>query len=149
MSTNAKLSYDIYFSATPEAVWKALTDGDATERYFFGTRFDARLERGAPLAYRAGDAVLVEGEILDVTPGKRLVARQRSLWDEKVARDGASRVTWELTAVGPKATRLTLVHDELAGKDETYKQSADGWPLILSSMKTLVETGSALEIPQA
>lgn len=146
--SDLSLRYDFYLGAPSESVWKALVDGDETEKYFYGTRFEARLERGAKLAYTAGGAALVEGEVVDVDRGKRLVSRQRSLWDEKVAADPASTVHWELTALGPKATRLVLVHEGFDRKTETYEQSARGWPVILSSLKTLVETGSPLVLPQ-
>ena len=149
MATNElDLTYDYYLAAPADAVWKAITDGAEMEKYFYGTRLVGRLERGASLAYEAGGASLVEGRVIDIEHGKRLVSQQRSLWDEKVAADPASTVRWELTAMGPKATRLVLVHGGFDRKTETYEQSARGWPVILSSLKTLVETGAPLVLPQ-
>src|SRR5262249_9697120 len=141
------LSYDLYFAAPADRVWNALTDAALTEQYFYGCRIEGRLEKGGPLSYAAGGMKMIDGEVLDVERGKRLVAKQRSLWDDKVARDPASTVSWEIAAMGPQASRLTLVHDGFDGESETYRQSAQGWPVILSSMKTLVETGKPLALP--
>ncbi|MBS2031149.1 MAG: SRPBCC domain-containing protein [Deltaproteobacteria bacterium] len=141
------LSYELYLAAPAADVWKALTDGAQTEQYFYGTRLVSSLKPGAPLQYLAGEAKMVEGEIVEIERGRRLVARQRSLWDEKVAADPASTVAWELTPMGERATRLTLVQSGFARETETYTQHAQGWPVILSSLKTLVETGKPLVLP--
>jgi uncharacterized protein YndB with AHSA1/START domain len=138
-----KLSYEIYIAAPAARVWSALTDGALTEQYFYGTRVESAFEAGAPIAYAAGGARMVEGEVLAVDRGTRLTISQRATWDEKVAADPASRVAWELAPMGD-ATRLGLVHDGFGGETETYRQSAAGWPLILSSLKTLLETGRPL-----
>lgn len=149
MATNdLDLSFDYYVAAPIEAVWKAITDGTQTEKYFYGTRLEGRLEPGGKLAYKAGGASLVEGEVVEIERGKRLVSKQRSLWDDKVAADPASTVRWELTPMGPKATRLVLVHGGFAKQTETHRQCAQGWPVVLSSLKTLVETGAPLVLPQ-
>lgn len=142
------LSYELYFAAPADEVWAALTDGALTEKYFYGTRLRGSLEEGGALAYTAGDLTLVECEVLEVQRARRLVLRQRARWDERVARDAASTVRWELTALGDGASKLTLVHDGFGGETETFKQSSQGWPLVLSSMKTLVETGKPLAIPR-
>jgi uncharacterized protein YndB with AHSA1/START domain len=143
---NPTLSYELYIAASPDKVWSALTDGALTEQYFYGTRLTGTLERGAKVAYLAGDMRMVEAEVVAVKKGAQLVIHQRSLWDEKVAKDAASKVSWELEAAG-EATHLKLVHDGFTGETETYKQSAAGWPVILSGMKTLIETGRPLKLP--
>src|SRR4051812_14400866 len=104
-----RLSYELYFAAPADKVWTALTDAAMTERYFYGTRLEGKLEKGAQIASLAGDMKMVDGEVLEVERGRRFVARQRSLWDDKVARDPGSRVAWEITALGPRAARLTLL----------------------------------------
>lgn len=144
--THPRLTYEIYIAAPAARVWGALTDGALTEQYFFGTRVESAFAPGAPIAYAAGGMRMVEGEVLAVDRGKKLSIRQRSTWDDKVASDPASRVEWELAALGD-ATRLSLTHDGFGGETETYRQSAAGWPVVLSGLKTLLETGRPLVLP--
>jgi uncharacterized protein YndB with AHSA1/START domain len=141
-----KLTYDVYIAASPDRVWSALTDGGLTEQYFYGTRVKSAFERGAKIDYLAGDMKRVEGEIVSVKKGQALVMSQRMVWDDKVKADPASQVAWELEAAG-EATHLRLVHDGFTAENETFKQSAQGWPVILSGMKTLLETGKPLKLP--
>lgn len=143
-----ELTYDIYIAAPVDRVWSALTDGALTEKYFYGTRVKSSFAQGAALVYTAGESSLVEGTVVEITPGRSLALSQRSLWDPSVAADAPSKVRWELSPMGD-ATKLTLVHDGFAGETETFKQSAAGWPVVLSGLKTLLETGRALELPQA
>lgn len=131
-----------------ERVWNALTDPAVTERYFYGSRVQSRFEKGDAIDYSAGGMKVVEGRITAIEPGKKLVVSQRALWDESVAKDPASQVSWELAKLGPSTTKLTLVHDGLDAKSATCVQSNDGWPVILSGLKTLLETGKPLEMPQ-
>jgi uncharacterized protein YndB with AHSA1/START domain len=92
-----------------------------------------------------GDFKVVEGEIIDVETEKRLVMSWKANYDESVARDEPSRVAFELTACGPATTKLRLVHDSFKGNSATYAGSVEAWPLMLSSLKSLLETGRALE----
>ena len=68
----------------------------------------------------------------------------RAHWDESVASDRPSRVTYELSAAGPTTTRLRVIHDDFDGPTATYKGSVEGWPVMMSSLKTLLETGKPL-----
>jgi uncharacterized protein YndB with AHSA1/START domain len=145
-STDLKLSYDLYIAAPAERVWDAITDGAVTEQYFYGTRVKSSFRRGAEIAYAAGDAKMIEGEVVAVEKGHKRVLSQRALWDDGVAADPASQVTWELSSVG-SATKVSLMHEGFRGETETFKQSAAGWPVILSGMKTLLETGRPLVLP--
>jgi uncharacterized protein YndB with AHSA1/START domain len=148
MSTNGGrpvYSYEIYIGAPASRVWQGLVDADLTRQYVYGTRFDGRLEKGATYAYLGdGEFKVVDGEILDVEPGKRLAMSWRAHWDEATSKDRASRVTYELAAAGPTTTRLKVVHDDFDSETATYKGSVEGWPLMLSSLKTLLESGKAL-----
>ena len=145
MSKNIEISYDIYIGAPAAEVWKGIVDGDLTKHYVYGTRFEGKLKKGAPYAYLGdGGFKVVDGEILEIDPEKRLAMTWNAHWDETVARDRASRVTYELSAMGPSTTRLRLHHDQFEQKTATYIGSVDGWPLMLSSLKSLLETGKPL-----
>ena len=145
MAKSLAYSYDIFIGAPVGKVWNGLVDGEMTRHYVYGTRLETKLERGAPYAYLGdGDFRVVDGEILDVEPEKRLAMTWRAHWDEKVTKDRASRVTYELSAAGPATTRLHVVHDDFDGETATYTGSVEGWPLMLSSLKSLLETGKPL-----
>ena len=147
MGKNLEFAYDIYIGAPPAKVWKGVVDGDMTKHYVYGTRLESKLKKGEPYAYVGdGGFKVVDGEILEIEPEKRLVMTWKAHWDESVAQDRASRVTYELSAAGPSATLLHLVHDDFDGRTATYSGSAQagGWPLMLSSLKSLLETGKPL-----
>lgn len=140
-----RFDYEIHIGATADRVWHALADADLTQQYVFGTRFEGRLAKGAPYAYLAENGVkAVDGEILEVTPNKRLVMSWRAHWDATVNQDAPSRVTYDLEATGPRTSRLRLTHDQFDGETATYTGSIASWPLVLSSLKTLLESGTPL-----
>ena len=144
---NGKLRYDyeIFIGAPTAKVWRALADGEMTQHYAFGTRFEGKLAKGAPYAFLGPDsAKSVEGEILDVMPEKKLVLSWSAHWDAAVDRDPPSRVTYELEPTGSTTTRLRVTHDSFDGETATYTSSVNSWPLMLSSLKTLLESGKPL-----
>ena len=145
---NLSLKYEVYIAAPSKKVWEALTEGSATKQYFYGCSVRSTFKKGAPISYLGdGDFNMLDGEIIEVKPEQRLVNSFQARWDEKVAKDNASRVTWELTPMG-QATKLTLLHDRFGEETATYQQSASGWNIILSSLKTYIETGSPLQLGQ-
>jgi uncharacterized protein YndB with AHSA1/START domain len=145
MSKKIEYTYDIYIGAPIGKVWKGLIDGDMTKHYVYGTRFESKLKKGAPYAFVGdGDFKVVAGEVLEVAPEKRLVITWSAHWDESVAKDRASRVTYELEPAGASTTRLRVLHDDFDGPTATYTGSVEGWPLMLSSLKSLLETGKPL-----
>ena len=148
MSTNdVHYGYDIYIGAPVEKVWQGLTDGDFTRQYVYGTRLQSSLKTGSTYAFVGdGDFKVVDGTILDVQPNRRLAMTWRAHWDNEVSNDPESRVTYELSNAGVNATKLRVVHDQFATETATYKGSAEGWPLMLSSLKTLLESGRPLEL---
>lgn len=143
---NGKLSlrYEVYIAAAIKTVWEALTDGSVTKQYFYGCSVESEFKEGSAISY-LGDASfnMLDGKVLAVEPLKLLRTSFRAHWDEKVSKDKASRVTWELSLAG-QATKLTLLHDQFDGETATYQQSASGWNLILSSLKTYLETAKPL-----
>src|SRR5262249_43391066 len=93
-----------------------------------------------------GNFKVVDGEILDIQSNKRLTLSWRAHLDAAVTKDRPSRVTYELSRVGAHLTKLGVVHDQFDGETATYKRYAEGWPLMLSSLKTLLESGKALPV---
>ncbi len=88
--------------------------------------------------------ILGEGENLEVDPPRRLVGTFTALWGEDVKSEGTSRVTWEIEPVGDSC-RLTVTHDQL--REGANSQLYGGWPMILSGLKTWLETGEVLTTP--
>jgi uncharacterized protein YndB with AHSA1/START domain len=87
---------------------------------------------------------ILEGENLEVVPPRRLVQSFRALWSDDVKREGTSRVTWEIEPVGDSC-KLTVTHDQL--REGANGELYGGWPMILSGLKTLLETGQQLTTP--
>ena len=138
-------SYEIYIATPAKKVWQALVDGDLTKHYVYGTKFESKLKKGAVYAYVGeGDFHVVDGVILEVVPENKLTMTWSAHYDSSVAGDRPSRVSYELSEVDPTLTRLHVRHDDFDGATATYKGSVEGWPRIISSLKTLLETGTAL-----
>ena len=140
-------SYELYIAAPAEKVWKGLIEAEATTQYVYGTRLQSTLKLGAPCAYLAdGDFRVVDGRILEIEPGKRLVMTWSAHWDDAVSKDAPSRVTYQLTQINATTIKLNLVHDDFADETATYAGSVAGWPLLLSSLKSLLETGTPIAV---
>ena len=147
MGKEVSFTYDIFIGASAGNVWKGLTDGEITKDYVYGTRFESKLKKGDPYAYLGdGDFKVVEGQVLEVEKGSRLVLSWKANYDDAVAKENPSRVAFELTSSGPSMTKLTLVHDGFKDDSAGYAGSKEGWPLMLSSLKSILETGRSLEV---
>ena len=138
--------YEIYIKTTPERLWQAITDPEIRAKYNFGTRQISDFTPGSrvEVTHPGGDGLLGEGQNLEVDPPRRLVQSMVALWSDEAKAEGTSRVTWEIEPVGDSC-RLTLTHDQLreGGSEELY----GGWPMILSGLKTWLETGELLTTP--
>jgi uncharacterized protein YndB with AHSA1/START domain len=138
--------FEIYIRTTPDRLWEAITDPAIRARYHFGSRVESDWTPGSTYAlqHAGADGPLVEGENLVVEPPHRLVQTFNALWGEDAAREKTSRVTWEIEPVGDSC-RLIVTHDQLsdAAPEEVY----GGWPMILSGLKTWLETGQSLTTP--
>jgi uncharacterized protein YndB with AHSA1/START domain/DNA-binding transcriptional ArsR family regulator len=132
--------------ATPEAIWRAITESEFTLRYYYASTVESDWRPGSPYVYRIDGHPQIEGEVLEADPPRRLVMTFHATWDEKVAADAPSRHTWEIEEMAPGVCRVTVTHDQLEGRDATAESvlAADGWPFILSGLKTLLETGEPL-----
>jgi uncharacterized protein YndB with AHSA1/START domain len=138
--------FEIYIKTTPERVWEAITDGELRKRYSFGVGIESDWQPGS--LYRSGvpgRIEIAEGENLEVEPPRRLVQSFQALWSDEVKAAGSSRVTWEIDPVGEDSVKVTVIHDRLAPGDSS--ELYGGWPMILSGLKTLLETGERLTTP--
>ena len=138
--------FEIYIKTTPERLWQAITDPEMRSKYQFGSRFSADFTPGSryEMSHPTNGGLLGEGENLEVDPPRRLVQSMRALWGEDVKSEGTSRVTWEIEPVGDSC-RLIVTHDQL--REGANDQLYGGWPMILSGLKTLLETGELLTTP--
>lgn len=138
--------FEIYIKTTPERLWEAITDPDIRARYNFGARLESDWTEGSPFRMTSptADGLLGKGINLEIDPPRRLVQSMVALWGEDVKAEGTSRVTWEIEPVGDSC-RLTVTHDQL--RDGANEQLYGGWPMILSGLKTWLETGQLLTTP--
>ena len=137
--------FEIYIKTTPERLWQAITDAKMRAKYSFGVETRSDWTAGSRyLASVPGHIDIAEGENLEVDPPRRLVQSFRALWSDDVKAAGFSRVTWEITPVGDSC-RLTVIHDRLP--KDANPELYGGWPMILSGLKTLLETGERLTTP--
>ena len=138
--------FEIYIRTTPERLWEAITDPQIRAKYNFGAGVVSDWQPGSHIEMGAPNApgLLGEGVVLEVDPPKRLVHTMTALWGEDVKAEGESRVTWEIEPVADSC-RLTVVHDQL--REGANEQLFGGWPMILSGLKTWLETGELLTTP--
>ena len=140
----------VYIAATPEQVWRAITDSEWTKRYFFGTVFLRPPEAAQPYRTITPDgADATEGTVEELQPpadGRpgRFVLTWRTLYDAALAAEPPSRVEWTVEAAGDGLTRVRLVHGDLAASPLTWASVRTGWPWVLDGLKTVIETGQSL-----
>jgi uncharacterized protein YndB with AHSA1/START domain len=137
--------FEIYIKTTPERLWEAITSEQMRKRYSFGVGTVSDWTKGSE--YRSsvpGVIDIASGENLEVDPPRRLVQSFNALWSEEVKGEGTSRVTWEIEPVGTSC-RLRVTHDQLS--EDANNELYGGWPMILSGLKTLLETGEDLDTP--
>jgi uncharacterized protein YndB with AHSA1/START domain len=150
--------YQVYIRATPQRIWDAITSPEWTTRYGYRAPVEYDLRPGG--AYRAlatdgmlehgADPVIVDGEVVEADPPRRLVQTWRFLWDPELVAEGFTRVTWDIEEGEGGVAKLTVTH-ELDGAPRTAAQTAGqvpqaggGWSWIVSDLKTLLETGASL-----
>src|SRR5215210_1276359 len=138
--------YEIYIKTTPERLWHAITDSEMRRKYNFGVGVKGEWRSGARYqgVHPAAPAPLIEGENVEVDPPRRLVQTFTALWNEDAKAEGESRVTWEIEQVEDSCC-LRVTHDEL--REGANPELYGGWPMILSGLKTLLETGEELTTP--
>jgi uncharacterized protein YndB with AHSA1/START domain len=139
--------FEIYIRTTPERLWEAITDPVIRSKFSFGVEARSDWAVGSPIAMvapQAGDLRVGEGEILEIDPPRHLVHTMIALWSDDVKNEGTSRVTWEIEPI-EDSCRLLVTHDQL--RDGAHPEVFGGWPMILSGLKTWLETGDLLTTP--
>jgi uncharacterized protein YndB with AHSA1/START domain len=136
--------YVTYIETSAEKLWQALTDGDFTERYWFGYRVASDWKPGSPYRFAKAGTGSVEGKVIAADPPRRL-AYTWDLCSPGPEPERTSRVTFDLEPRG-KAIKLTVTHDELDERGKTLRDISAGWPMVLANLKTLLETGRVLDL---
>lgn len=151
MSDKHSHVFEVFIRTTPERLWQALTDGNMTQQYYYASRIQVSdsWRAGANYKYIGGDGTnLLDGEVLEIDPPSRLVTTFRPLFTGGAPEDApVSKVTWQIQPVGT-ACKLTITHDDLEDDSRLTDGIVAGWNLILSGLKTLLETGEPLVIQQ-
>jgi uncharacterized protein YndB with AHSA1/START domain len=138
--------FEIYIRTTPERLWRAITDSEIRSIYTFGNRIESDFTEGSSYVQSnpKANAPLGDGVNLVVDPPRKLVQTMHARWSDEVEAEGPTRVTWEIEQVGDSC-RLVVTHDEL--RDGANEELYGGWPMILSGLKTYLETGDKLTTP--
>ena len=134
--------YTTYIETTAEKLWHALTDGDFTERYWFGHRITSDWKVGSAYGFTNQGKPMVEGKVLVSDPPRRLAYTWYNRKEEAKG-EGTSRVTFDLEPRG-NVVKLTVTHDELGEDGKTLRDISGGWPLVIASLKSMLETGKPL-----
>jgi uncharacterized protein YndB with AHSA1/START domain/DNA-binding transcriptional ArsR family regulator len=132
-----------YIRATPERIWQALTESSFTLRYYYNATIESDWAVGSAYLMRTHGNPAIEGEILEADRPRRLSMSFHALWSDEVRADPPSTMTYEIDDAGDGISKLTVIHDDLA--PATASEVTGGWPLIVSGLKTLLETGEELK----
>jgi uncharacterized protein YndB with AHSA1/START domain len=139
--------YTIYIASTPEKVWQALTTAEFSTKYFSGFAVETGQKVGDAFIVRAPDgSVHIDGEVIEYDPPKKLTVTWNVNWPGLVDKLGTTLVTYDIAQAG-EAVRLTMIeaHDRPLS-DDILEGGRQGWPAILSSLKSLLETGQPLAV---
>jgi uncharacterized protein YndB with AHSA1/START domain len=143
MTAQATQVYQLFIRATPEAIWDAITKPEFTQKYYYGQQIENSAERHLWLA--PDGTVRADSPTIEFDPPRRLVHGWSSSYDEEMAAEPESRVTWEIEPQDGGYSLLTVTHDRLEASPRTAASVAGvGWMMVLSGLKTLLETGKPL-----
>jgi uncharacterized protein YndB with AHSA1/START domain/DNA-binding transcriptional ArsR family regulator len=142
--------YSIHIRTTPDALWRAITDGEQTARYYYGTAFrptDGELRAGVRYTYDYPDgSPAADGEILEVDPPRRLALTFHALWDPEIAAEAPLRQVWEIEPGDDGTCRLSVTTEGLIAGTKSAEEFEGGIVLIVSGLKTMLETGESLAV---
>ena len=136
--------FEVFIKTTPERLWEAITNPELRKQYSFGIETHSDWTPGSKYTSGAPGVDIAAGENITVEPPRLLVQTFNALWSDEVKAQGTTRVTWEIEPVG-SSCRLTVTHDQLP--PDANAELYGGWPMILSGLKTLLETGEHLDTP--
>lgn len=138
--------YVSYIQTDIDSLWAALTEADGTVNYFFGTKLVSGMKKGDNISFDMPDGeAAIQGEVLENTPKSKFAYTFRGNKKDDDSREPYSRVTYELEET-ENAVKFTLIHDEFNEENATFKSVAGGWPIVLSGLKTYLETGKNINI---
>jgi len=138
--------YVTYIETTPDKLWAALTSSEFSRQYWFGTELRTDWAIGSPFALVMNGTPTDVGEILEFDPPRRLSYTFRHVLQDELRNEKTTKVVFKLEPHG-KLVKLTLTHEGFAEASKLLDGISKGWPAILSSLKSLLETGTALAIP--
>jgi uncharacterized protein YndB with AHSA1/START domain len=140
--------YTIYIETTPEKLWEALTSSEFSKRYWFGTELKSDWNVGSPFALVTDGKTTDTGEILEADRPRRLSYTFKHELFEEMRNEPATKVVFTIEPHG-KIVKLTVTHEGFAEGGKLLGAVSQGWPAILSGLKSLLETGHVLTIPRA
>lgn len=144
MPTKPEVRYETFIRAPAESIWEALTSADFTSKYFHSTRVRSSWREGEPVVYASEDGKeLVTGRVLEADKPRRLSITWRALYDDEMALEAESRVTFEIEAM-EGVCKLSVTHDRFEPGSKTFENVRGGWSAIICSLKSLLETGEPL-----
>ena len=138
--------YVTYIETTPEKLWEALTSSEFSKRYWWDTSVVSDWKVGSPFSLVLNGKTTAVGEILEADPPRRLCYTFRHILNEAARNERPSRVTFVIEAHG-QLVKLTLMHQDFADNSVILDGISKGWPAIMSSLKSMLETGEPLIIP--
>ena len=139
--SDSKFVYVTYIRATPEKIWEALTNPEFQRQYWFGVRQESEWKPGSSWTMRMPEIGVTDaGEILEAEPPRKMVIKWRNEFRPELKAAGFTRCTYEIEGAGD-VTKLTIIHE---APEIMVAAVSKGWPMILSSLKSLLETGQAL-----
>ena len=138
--------YETYIRSTPERIWQALTTSEFTRQYFHACDIHSDWQEGSSVRYSDSQREsIMEGKVLVSEPPCKLSYTWRFTYDPELAAEGDSRVTFDIEPIG-EVCRLRITHDRFERENKTYEHISGGWGLIISSLKSLLETGEPLPV---
>ncbi len=142
---DSRFVYVTYIRTTPEKLWQALTEPDFTRQFWVGCWQESEWKKGASWKLMIPDGRVADsGEILEIEPQKRLVLQWRNSFKPELREEGPSRMTYEIEPMG-EMVKLTVIHEMDRPDSKFIEAVSNGWPMILASLKSLIETGESLE----
>ena len=143
-SNKPKFVYVTYIRTTPEKLWRALLEPEFTRQYWCDTTQESEWKRGASWKIKMPDGTVADsGEVLEIKPRKKLVLKWRNEFRPRLKAEGYSRMTYQLETEG-RSVKLTVTHEVEKPGSKFLEAVSQGWPHILASLKSLLETGESL-----